>query len=89
MSDVLGCGHFGVVHFGTWTDGSADPIQVAVKTLNLESSESDRVKFLSVVQLHGVVTEEQNNNMMIVLEYMSKGDLQKYLLSLQNKYKQK
>ena len=37
MSNVLGCGHFGVVHLGTWTDGSA----VAMKTLNLESSESD------------------------------------------------
>ena len=99
MSDVLGCGHFGVVHFGTWTDGSADPIQVAVKTLNSKCSESDRVKFLreaaimgqfqnnNVVQSHGIVTEEQN--MMIVLEYMSKEDLQKYLLSLQNKYEQK
>ena len=41
----------------------------------------------NVVQSHGIVTEEQN--MMIVLEYMSKEDLQKYLLSLQNKYKQK
>ena len=49
-----------------------------------------RVKFLreaaimgqflhnNVVQLHGVVTEEVN--MMIVLEYMPKGDLRNYLL---------
>ena len=77
MRDVLGSGHFGVVHLGTWTDGSAGPIQVAVKILNSECVESDRVKFLreaaimgqfqhnNVVQLHGVVTEEEN--MMIVL----------------------
>ena len=80
---------------GTWADGSADPMQVAVKTLNSECSESDRVKFLreaaimgqfqhnNVVQLHGVVTEEEN--MMIVLEYMSKGDLQELLFKMKAK----
>ena len=31
----------------------------------------------NVVQLHGVVTEEES--MMIVLEYMPKGDLQNHL----------
>ena len=89
---MLGSGEFGVVHLGTWTDGSADPIQVAVKTLNSKCSESDRVKFLreaaimgqfqhnNVVQLHGVVTEEEN--MMIVLEYMPKGDLLNHLVKL-------
>jgi len=45
MSQKLGSGEFGVVHLGTWTDGSADPIQVAVKTLNSKYSESDKVKF--------------------------------------------
>ncbi|XP_065899943.1 uncharacterized protein [Dysidea avara] len=91
----LGSGEFGVVHLGTWADGSADPMQVAVKTLNSECSESDRVKFLreaaimgqfqhnNVVQLHGVVTEEEN--MMIVLEYMSKGDLQELLFKMKAK----
>ena len=95
MYGVLGSGEFGVVHLGTWTDGSVDPIQVAVKTLNSKCSELDRVKFLreaaimsqfqhnNVVQLHGVVTEEEN--MMIVLEYMSKGDLQDNLLNLRQK----
>ena len=80
---------------GTWTDGSADPIQVAVKTLNSKCSQSDRVKFLreaaimgqfqhnNVVQLHGVVTEEEN--MMIVLEYIPKGDLQEFLLIMKKK----
>ena len=65
---------------------------VAVKTLNSQCSKSDRVKFLrkaaimgqfvhnNVVQLHGVVTEEKN--MMIVLEYMPKGDLFELLIKL-------
>ena len=92
----LGSGEFGVVHFGVWTKTSTDNVQVAVKTLNSQCSESDRVKFLreaaimgqfvhnNVVQLHGVVTEEEN--MMIVLEYMSKGDLREFLINLKNTY---
>ena len=92
---VLGSGEFGTVHLGLWSNSSADPVQVAVKTLNSQCSESDRVKFLreaaimgqfvhnNVVQLHGVVTEEEN--MMIVLEYMPKGDLQKFLLGMRSK----
>ena len=92
VSNFLGSGEFGVVHLGLWSNGSADPVQVAVKTLNSQCSESDRVKFLreaaimgqfvhnNVVQLHGVVTEEEN--MMIVLEYMPKGDLQNHLLKI-------
>ena len=88
---ALGSGEFGTVHLGLWSNGSADPLQVAVKTLNSQCSESDRVKFLreaaimyqfvhnNVVQLHGVVTEE---NMMIVLEYMPKGDLRDNLIYL-------
>ena len=88
----LGSGEFGVVNLGLWSNGSADPVQVAVKTLNSQCSESDRVKFLreaaimgqfvhnNVVQLHGVVTEEEN--MMIVLEYMPKGDLREFLINL-------
>ena len=95
ISKKLGSGEFGVVHLGIWTDGSADPIQVAVKTLNSKCSKSDRVKFLreaaimgqflhnNVVQLHGVVTEE--DNMMIVLEYMSKGDLLERLFKIKTK----
>ena len=90
VSDLIGSGEFGTVHFGLWSNGSTDPVQVAVKTLNSQCSESDRVKFLreaaimgqfvhnNVVQLHGVVTEEEN--MMIVLEYMPKGDLRNHLL---------
>ena len=88
----VGAGEFGTVHLGLWSNGSTDPIQVAVKTLNSQCSESDRVKFLreaaimgqflhnNVVRMHGVVTEEEN--MMIVLEYMPKGDLLNHLLTI-------
>ena len=80
-----------MVSLGVWSNGSADSVQIAVKSLNSQCSESDRVKFLreaaimgqfvhnNVVQLHGVVTEEEN--MMIVLEYMPKGDLKGFLKS--------
>ena len=82
----------GVVHLGSWSNGSTDPVQVAVKTLNSQCSESDRAKFLReaaimsqfednyIIQLYGVVLEEQN--IMIVLEYMSQGDLHDYLIDL-------
>ena len=79
-----------------WSNGSADPVQVAVKTLNSQCSESDRVKFLReaaimgqfednfIVRLFGVVLED--DNVMIVLEYMPEGDLQDYLTALKAKY---
>ena len=85
-----------MVNLGLWSNGSADPVQVAVKTLNSQYSESDRVKFLReaaimgqfendyIVQLHGVVTEVQCP--MIILEYMPKGDLHKYLKNLKEMY---
>ena len=38
----------------------------------------------NIVRLHGVVTEEES--MMIVLEYMPKGDLRDILLKIQIKY---
>ena len=38
----------------------------------------------NVVRLHGVVTEEEK--LMIILEYMPKGDLQEYLLKISLKY---
>ena len=90
----LGSGEFGTVHLGLWTKGSADPVQVAVKTLNSLCSVSDRGKFLreaaimgqfegdNIVRLHGVVTEVRDA--IIVLEYMSKGDLQEFLIDLKN-----
>ena len=92
----LGSGEFGTVHLGLWSNGSTDPAQVAVKTLNSQCSESDRVKFLReaaimgqfednyIVRLFGIALEKQN--IMIVLEYLSQGDLQDYLIDLKNKY---
>ena len=96
FAQKLGSGEFGTVHLGLWTKGSASPVQVAVKTLNSQCSESDRVKFLreaaimgqfegdNIVRLHGVVTEVQDA--IIVLEYMSKGDLREFLIDLKNTY---
>ena len=96
ISEKLGSGKFGTVHFGLWSNGSADPVQVAVKTLNLQCLESDRVKFMKeaaimaqfedefIVQLFGVVLED--DNMMIVFKYMSEGDLHDYLTALKAKY---
>jgi len=95
ISQRLGSGEFGVVHLGTWTDGSADPMQVAVKTLNSKWSKLEKVKFLReaaimgqfkdnhIVRLYGVVTEKKNT--MIILEYVSKGDLREFLINLRNK----
>jgi len=83
-----------VVHLGIWINGSADPIQVAVKTLKSKCSESDRVKFLReaailgqfknnyIVELYGVVAEKENK--MIILEYMPKGNLHEFLIGLKN-----
>jgi len=91
---TLGSGEFGVVHLGTWTDGPADPRQVAVKILNTQSTATEKVKFLReaaimgqfkdnhIVELYGVVTEKENT--MIVLEYMPKGDLRDFLTELKN-----
>ena len=89
----IGSGEFGTVHHGLWaSDTATDPIEVAVKTLNSECSESDKVKFLreaaimgqfeddNIVKLHGVVTEVPNA--MIVLELMPKGDLREFLVDL-------
>ena len=79
-----------------WTKVSADPVQVAVKTLNSQCSESDRVKFLreaaimgqfesdNIVRLYGVVAEVRDA--IIVLEYMPNGDLREFLFDLKNKY---
>ena len=94
--EELRSGKFGVVNLGLWSNGTADPVQVAVKTLNSQCSESGRVKFLreaaimgqfectNSVRLYGVVTKVQDA--MIVLEYMPKGDLREFLMNLKNKY---
>ena len=68
VTDYLGSGQFGTVNKGVWTRPTAGSVSVAIKTLNDNTSEDERVKFLqeaaimgqfhhpNVVKLHGVVT---------------------------------
>ena len=91
MLEELGSGEFGVVTHGKWTSSSNQQVEVAIKTLNTDASDKDRLRFLqeaaimcqfdhqNVIKLHGVVTEAP---IMIVLEYMSHGDLQNLLIKL-------
>ncbi|XP_019858237.1 PREDICTED: ephrin type-B receptor 4-like isoform X3 [Amphimedon queenslandica] len=93
VTDYLGSGQFGTVNKGVWTTPTAGSVSVAIKTLNDNTSEDERVKFLqeaaimgqfhhpNVVKLHGVVTI--GHPIMIVLELISGGDLKEYL----NKFK--
>ena len=67
LTGCLGSGQFGTVSQGVW-NSSTGPVDVAVKTLNDDTSEEEKVKFLqeaaimgqflhpNVVKLHGVVT---------------------------------
>ena len=80
-----------MVNRGTWKPSTTKEVEVAIKTLNTNSTAKDRVRFLqeaaimcqfdheNVIKLYGVVTEAPT---MIVLEYMSRGDLKKVLLDL-------
>ena len=89
VSEELGSGEFGIVAHAMW---KPKKVEVAVKTLNANASTKDRVRFLqeaaimcqfdheNVVKLHGVVTDEP---VMIVLEYVSRGDLKNLLIQLQ------
>jgi len=81
-----------VVNKGIWKPSSTKQLEVAIKTLNSDSTAKDRVRFLqeaaimcqfdheNVIKLYGVVTDE---HVMIVLEYMSHGDLRQLLQKLQ------
>ena len=87
----MGTGEFGVVTHGLWTPSINREVEVAIKTLSNNASDKDRLRFLqeaaimcqfdhqNVIKLHGVVTEVPA---MIVLEYMSRGDLKNLLLKL-------
>ena len=84
----LGSGEFGKVAHGLLNEN----VEVALKTLNTGVNEKERVHFLqeaaimcqfdheNVIKLYGVVTEAP---VMIVLEYMSRGDLRNLLVQLQ------
>ena len=88
----MGSGEFGIVNLGKWTSSPDKEVEVAVKTLNSDASDKDRLKFIqeaaimcqfdheNVIKLYGVVTDAPR---MIVLEYMSRGDLRNLLLKLQ------
>jgi len=90
--EELGTGEFGVVTYCKWKPSANKEVEVAVKTLNVNSSDKDRLRFLqeaaimcqfdheNVIKLHGVVTETP---IMIVLEYMCHGDLRNFLMQLQ------
>ena len=90
--EELGTGEFGVVTHGKWAPSSNKEVEVAVKTLNNDASDRDRLRFLqeaaimcqfdhqNVIKLYGVVTEPPA---MIVLEYVARGDLKEFLMDLQ------
>ena len=89
----MGSGEFGIVTHGKWTPSPDKEVEVAIKTLNSNASDKDRLRFIqeaaimcqfdheNVIKLYGVVTDAPR---MIVLEYMSRGDLRNLLLKLQS-----
>ena len=74
-----------------WRSLVDNETEVAVKSLNINASDKDKLRFLqeaaimcqfdheNVIKLYGVVTEDPT---MIVLEYMSRGDLKNLLTEL-------
>ena len=74
-----------------WRSLVDNETEVAVKSLNINASDKDKLRFLqeaaimcqfdheNVIKLYGVVTEDPA---MIVLEYMSRGDLKNLLTEL-------
>ena len=90
IQEQLGSGEFGVVTHALLSSATGD-VEVAVKMLNTDASDKDKLRFLqeaaimcqfdhqNVIKLHGVVTEAP---IMIVLEYVARGDLKEFLMSL-------
>ena len=86
----LGSGEFGVVTQGVLTIDNST-FEVAIKVLNLKCKKRDKLRFLqeatimcqfdheNVIKLYGVVTDVPE---MIVIEYMSRGDLRSFLQTL-------
>ncbi|XP_065899435.1 uncharacterized protein [Dysidea avara] len=94
LGTIIGSGNFGTVYHGVWNhDDQVE--QVAVKMLNDGATEKDKIKLLkeaaiieqfahnNIVKLCGVVISE--DPMMILLEYLSNGDLLSYLISIRPK----
>ena len=86
----LGSGEFGLVSLAMWKDTS----KVAIKVINSEASETEKVKFLqeaaimcqfshyNVIGLLGIVMEE---SIALVLEYALRSDLKTVLFELKSK----
>jgi len=80
-----------VVTHAMWKSSVDNETEVAIKTLNIDATSKDKLRFLqeaaimcqfdheNVIKLYGVVTEAPE---MIVLEYMSRGDLKNMLIDL-------
>ncbi|XP_031573994.1 ephrin receptor 1-like [Actinia tenebrosa] len=95
-TERLGSGAFGHVLLGVWQKSPGIPIQVAVKMLRDSSHRENKIKFLqeaaimrqfthkNVVYMYGIAANSEP--VMIVLEYMSLGNLKNYLRRLDNKY---
>ena len=76
---------------GKWKPSSNKEVEVAVKMLNTDASDKDKLRFLqeaaimcqfdhqNVIKLHGVVTEVP---ITIVLEYVACGNLKNVLMQL-------
>ena len=91
MVRELGYGEFGLVSLATWTDDDVTH-EVAVKALNNQASETDRIRFFqeaavmgqflheNVIRLYGMIKDDP---VIIVLEYAIKGDLRQCLIKLQ------
>ena len=68
VKEQLGCGHFGKVDKGVWS-GSKGILQVAIKSLNKDASQAEKVRLLqeaaimgqfkhpNITHLHGIVTQ--------------------------------
>lgn len=84
MLKHLGSGEFGVVMLGLLSND----VEVAIKTLSDDAGDKEKLRFLqeaaimcqfdhqNVIKLHGVIVDTP---IMIVLEYMSHGDLHNLL----------
>lgn len=92
LGELIGQGAFGRVFFGRIT---SKDLNCAVKTINEEASDSDKMAFLDeastmkgftqgahVVKLMGVVSHGQPPY--VLMELMERGDLKRYLLRLRD-----
>ncbi|CAH1114612.1 unnamed protein product [Psylliodes chrysocephalus] len=95
IKEVLGGGAFGVVRKGWYTDAKGQEIEVAIKMLRDNPTDEEirqfqqEIEIMKSVPLHphlvsliGCVTKQ---NLLLVVEYCSKGDLQTFLRAASDK----